>query len=995
MKTNFASQSGFLIPRVLLASTLGATGVFLALIAVAMTPGSGTIPGNADPFTDPLLVQPPLSPANTAAAGNWSIVASPNTSRSEHNSLVDVTCTSTSNCWAVGNYLTSNSIYQTLIERWNGSSWSRVMSPNTGATENNWLYGITCTSASDCWAVGYSYAAKIGSTYQTLIERWDGTSWSIVSSPNSTPGENSYLLSVSCTSASDCWAVGYYQGPSAQSTLIERWNGTSWAIVTSPNTSPTQDNVLAGVTCVSASDCWAVGYYYSGSAFQTLLERWNGSSWSIVTSPNTSPLQANFLLKTTCTSSSDCWAVGYTGAYQTLIERWDGNSWAIVTSVNTSASQQNFLQGVTCTSASDCWAVGYYYTGFYRQTLIQHWDGTSWAIVSSPSSSPIENNFLKAVICTSASDCWAVGYYLAGPANGIAQTLTEHYTAPEPTPTPTPTPTATPTPTPATPADWSIVSSPNAGTENNFLDHVTCVSASDCWAVGYELSPDHTYQTLIEHWDGSAWNVVDSPPRPTGTQDSYLFGVTCTSASDCWAVGQYSDGAAWQTLIERWNGSSWTIISSPNVLAQQGLLRGVACTSASDCWAVGYSYSLVYPRDGTAAQTLIERWDGTSWSIVNSANSGAGHNNAFASVTCVSASDCWAVGYHDLGANTAYQTLAEHWNGSSWSIVTSASTSTNQSNFLADVTCVSSSDCWTVGRYLSDNNTYQTVIERWDGTSWTIVSSANTSATQHNYMNGVKCVSGSYCWGVGYYQLAPGVRQTLIERWDGSSWAIVNSPNSSPAQDNILLGVTCATGFDCWAVGSAFKETAYRTLIERYTAPPVPLNSVVSRKPHGSAGTFDLNLPLTGSPGIECRSGGANRDYTMVFSFANPLSSVDGASVTSGTGTVNSSSIDSNNAHNYVVNLTDVTNAQTSTVSVTNVNDSAGNSSSLISASMAVLLGDTTADRSVNSADISQTKSQSGQSVSASNFREDVTADGAINSADISLVKSKSGTALP
>ena len=142
-------------------------------------------------------------------------------------------------------------------------------------------------------------------------------------------------------------------------------------------------------------------------------------------------------------------------------------------------------------------------------------------------------------------------------------------------------------------------------------------------------------------------------------------------------------------------------------------------------------------------------------------------------------------------------------------------------------------------------------------------------------------------------------------------------------------------------------------------------------------------------------SGGANGDYTLVFSFANPLASVGGASVSSGAGSVSSNNIDSNDAHNYIVNLAGVTNAQVITVSLTNVTDSAGDFGNAISASMSVLVGDTTADGSVNSADISQTKSQSGHVVTSSNFREDVTADGSINSADISLVKSKSGTALP
>jgi len=83
------------------------------------------------------------------------------------------------------------------------------------------------------------------------------------------------------------------------------------------------------------------------------------------------------------------------------------------------------------------------------------------------------------------------------------------------------------------------------------------------------------------------------------------------------------------------------------------------------------------------------------------------------------------------------------------------------------------------------------------------------------------------------------------------------------------------------------------------------LNAVVSRKTHGSAGTFDVDLPLSGSPGIECRSGAATENWTLVFAFANPLTSVDGASVTSGTGSVSSGNIDNNDAHNYLVNVTE------------------------------------------------------------------------------------------
>jgi hypothetical protein len=172
------------------------------------------------------------------------------------------------------------------------------------------------------------------------------------------------------------------------------------------------------------------------------------------------------------------------------------------------------------------------------------------------------------------------------------------------------------------------------------------------------------------------------------------------------------------------------------------------------------------------------------------------------------------------------------------------------------------------------------------------------------------------------------------------------------------------------------------------------LIGAASRKIHGSV-SFDLPLPLTGSPGIECRSGGTNGSYTMIFKFAVPISSAGGASVTNGIGSVSSQMIDGSNTHQYIVDLTGVTNAQYIAVTLSNVIDVAGNTSSSISATVGVLVGDTTANGIVNSSDIAQTQSQSGQPLTADNFREDVNVSGAINSSDIALVQSQSGTALP
>jgi hypothetical protein len=164
---------------------------------------------------------------------------------------------------------------------------------------------------------------------------------------------------------------------------------------------------------------------------------------------------------------------------------------------------------------------------------------------------------------------------------------------------------------------------------------------------------------------------------------------------------------------------------------------------------------------------------------------------------------------------------------------------------------------------------------------------------------------------------------------------------------------------------------------------------------HDGAGTFDIDLPLTGNPGIEPRSGGANGDYTLVFTFANSLTSVTSGSVTTGTGSVASSNIDSNDPHNYIVNLTGVTNAQTITVSLTNVNDSAGNFSPTVSAQMGVLLGDVNATGRVDAADVSQVRQQTLQPITSANFRNDINVTGRIDAADVSVVRQQTLTSLP
>jgi hypothetical protein len=175
---------------------------------------------------------------------------------------------------------------------------------------------------------------------------------------------------------------------------------------------------------------------------------------------------------------------------------------------------------------------------------------------------------------------------------------------------------------------------------------------------------------------------------------------------------------------------------------------------------------------------------------------------------------------------------------------------------------------------------------------------------------------------------------------------------------------------------------------------PVPLLGVSSRKTHGDAGTFDIGLPLTGNPGVECRTGGSNGDFTLVFTFANPITAVSNAQITSGPGHVTTRS-SGTDPHEYIVNVTGVTNAQRVTVTLTGISDTAGNTTSSLAVTMGVLLGDVNGDGFVLSGDYTSTRQRSGTHLDGSTFKYDVNTDGFILSGDYTIVRQQSGTQLP
>jgi hypothetical protein len=362
-------------------------------------------------------------------------------------------------------------------------------------------------------------------------------------------------------------------------------------------------------------------------------------------------------------------------------------------------------------------------------------------------------------------------------------------------------------PASAAAAAWSVVPSPNNGTGSNFLQGVSCASAGSCTAVGYYYSTGGTTRTLAESWNGTKWSVVPSPSNGTAAND--LDSVSCVSARACTAVGDTNSGGSDQTLAERWNGTKWSVVPSPSNGTGSNDLFSVSCASASSCLAVGIQFN-----SANVIQTLAERWNGTKWSVVPSPDKGTS-TNYLNNVSCATARACTAVGVYVNSAGTV-QTLAESWNGTKWSMVPSADHGTG-SNYLEAVSCVSSSSCTAVGNYINSTGVTRSLAESWNGTRWSVVPSPNngTSVTE-NALFGLSCASASSCTAVGHSNSIGGNTRTLAESWNGTKWSLVSIPNEGTGS-NILFGASCASASSCTAIGYHITGSGIsRTLAERH-----------------------------------------------------------------------------------------------------------------------------------------------------------------------------------
>jgi hypothetical protein len=550
-------------------------------------------------------------------------------------------------------------------------------------------------------------------------------------------------------------------------------------------------------------------------------------------------------------------------------------------------------------------------------------------------------------------------------------------------------------------------------------------------------------------WDGSSWQI-QSPSRPPAGRSKpaatylptigriVLFSGVVTGfefLQDTWAwdgtqwsllpvppLGRFDPSMAWDpamSAVVLFGGQSFTAPTGPGFLNDTWTWNGSAwaqqhpVTSPSPRNSSGMAYDpalgklVLFGGLGNVIVGDTWLWDGTNWTRVSTAHSPSPREDPAMVYDAALGKIVLFGGQGVFDSNTATSYLADTWvfDGNDWtqvlgedqtgttaprrrSLAAAAYDSINQVVVLhggqadtAGSVSVQRGDTWT-----------------FNGTSWTQVSvddptgQSAPSPRAGARMEYAPALGGLILFGGLTNQGAVSPYANDTWKWNGTAWAQLH-PTTSPDGRQLFGSAYDAVRQQIVLFGGGTSSNSFGSDTWLFGLPPVQLVGLVSRKAHGSAGTFDIDL-INGN-GIECRTGGTSGNYTLVFTFANPLISVGGANVSTGTGTVSSRTIDGANPHNYIVNLTGISNAQRITVSLSNVTDSLGNSSGLVTGSMGVLLGDVTANLVVSNTDVASIKAQVAAPVTTSNFRNDVNANGIISNTDVSTTKAQVGTSLP
>jgi hypothetical protein len=435
---------------------------------------------------------------------------------------------------------------------------------------------------------------------------------------------------------------------------------------------------------------------------------------------------------------------------------------------------------------------------------------------------------------------------------------------------------------------WTTNQPPVVGS-NSYDDAVSCVSSTFC--VSPVITESASPTPDVQQWDGSSWHTV-ALPAPTGATEVELEDVSCTSVSFCVAVGAQTSGGPPLPVFYSWNGTAWAVAPTPTLPSPytEAIMTGVSCTGPAWCMATGYALNST--MTDTDTDTLAAEWNGTSWTVVGTPNIPDHVDDLLNAVSCTGPSNCMAVGYdsvtgtgldvpshgtppvagqpgfpgfpgfggpianaHALSPSTSphiavtTHVLAEQWNGTAWTVTPTVDPSGVTSPEFSAVSCAGTGFCMATG-YSESSSVDQGFAEEWSGGSWSPSTIPAPASGTGNVLLGVSCISPTSCTAVG--TAVSGVSDesevVVTASWNGNTWTegTVATPSFPIAA---WFGISCLGGGNCIASGGVMTSTSSST-----TTLPLSGQAAIGRSGYrlaasdGGVFAYGPSAPSLGAP---------------------------------------------------------------------------------------------------------------------------------------------------
>ena len=577
---------------------------------------------------------------------------------------------------------------------------------------NGEVYALACDSSGNLYAGGAF--ATAGGVPANRIAKWNGTSWSVLST-----GMDGNVTALACDSSGNLYAGGAFTiAGGVTVNYIAKWNGASWSAL-----STGMNGEVYALACNSSGNLYAGGIFTTaGGGSASRIAKWDGTSWSAL-----GPGMNKIVYALACDSSGNLYAggkfatTGDQGLTLNYIAKWDGARWWPL-GTGMSGSIYYYVQSLACDSSGNLY-VGGNFTTAGGLNYIAKWNGTSWSAIGNLV--PGMNKYVYALACTSSGDLYAGGNFTTAgeiSANSVARwDGTEH--------------------------TWSKVGNGMGGEPfyTTSISSLACDSSGNLCAGGIFNGLPYS---CIAKWNGTQWS-------PLQRIDNNVSALAFDSSGNLYAGGNFTTaGGVTVNGIAKWNGTKWSALGTGMNSCD---VRALACAPSGNLYAGG-----TFITAGGVTVNYVAKWDGTSWSAL-----GGGITNFVYTLTCDSSGNLYAGGTFTTAGGVSANRIAK-WNGASWSPL-----GTGMGGDVYALAFDKSGNLYAGGNFTTAGGVTVNGIAKWNGTKWSALGTGIGGTSYNVYA--LTCDSSGNLYAGGTFTAAGGVTVNYIARWDGTSWSALGT----------------------------------------------------------------------------------------------------------------------------------------------------------------------------------------------------------------------------